>query len=281
METKRIILAAGLGLAAIIVFTQVRKLGTPPPAVETQVAAPVIQQVEYVDVLVAAKSLPLGGRITDSALKWKKWPAEALTPSFISNDTRPQAMVELDNAIVRSPIVEGEPINENKLVKAGDSGVMAALLKPGMRAVTTRISVDTAAGGFIQPGDHVDIILTRSIQQSRLGSSGTQTNERIFISDTIFENVLVLAIDQTFSSSADAGATVIGSTATFEMSPQDAELLQQSLAKGDLSLTLRGIVNSRASVRSTATRIKDTEDESSTLVVYRGGQPQQVAIRGQ
>ncbi len=281
METKRIILAAGLGLAAIIVFTQVRKLGTPPPAVETQVAAPVIQQVEYVDVLVAAKSLPLGGRITDSALKWKKWPAEALTPSFISNDTRPQAMVELDNAIVRSPIVEGEPINENKLVKAGDSGVMAALLKPGMRAVTTRISVDTAAGGFIQPGDHVDIILTRSIQQSRLGSSGTQTNERICISDTIFENVLVLAIDQTFSSSADAGATVIGSTATFEMSPQDAELLQQSLAKGDLSLTLRGIVNSRASVRSTATRIKDTEDESSTLVVYRGGQPQQVAIRGQ
>ncbi len=281
METKRIILAAGLGLMAIIVFTQVRKLGTPPPAVETQVAAPIIQQVEYVDVLVAAKSLPLGGRITDSALKWKKWPAEALTPSFISNDTRPQAMVELDNAIVRSPIVEGEPINENKLVKAGDSGVMAALLKPGMRAVTTRISVDTAAGGFIQPGDHVDIILTRSAQQSRLGSSGTQTNERIFISDTIFENVLVLAIDQTFSSTADAGATVIGSTATFEMSPQDAELLQQSVAKGDLSLTLRGIINSRARVRSTATRIKDTEDESSTLVVYRGGQPQQVAIRGQ
>ncbi len=280
MDTKRIILAAGLGLAAIVVFTQVRKMGTPAP-VKTEVAAPIIQQVEYVDVLVAAKSLPLGGRITDSALKWKKWPAEALTPAFISNDTRPQAMVELNNAIVRSPIVEGEPISENKLVKVGDSGVMAALLKPGMRAVTTRISVDTAAGGFIQPGDHVDVILTRSIQQSRLGSSGTQTNERIFIADTIFENVLVLAIDQTFSSSEKSGATVIGSTATFEMSPQDAELLQQSVAKGDLSLTLRGIINSRARVRSTATLIKDTEDTQSTLVVYRGGQPQQVAIRGQ
>ena len=281
MDTKRIILAAGLGIAALVVFTQVRKLGTPPPVEAPKAAAPIIQQVEYVDVLVAARSLPLGGRVSEDALLWKKWPAEALTPAFISNDTRPQAMAELQNAIVRSPIVEGEPINEGKLVKAGESGVMAALLKPGMRAVTTRISVDTAAGGFIQPGDRVDVILTRSIQQNRIGAAGTQTNERLFVSDTIFENVHVLAIDQTFSTSAEGGATVIGSTATFEMSQGDAELLQQSVAKGDLSLTLRGISNSRASGRSTAKIVKKREDEQSTLVVYRGGQPQQVAVRGQ
>jgi len=281
MDTKRIILAAGLGIAALVVFTQVRKMGTPPPAVETKAAAPIIQEVEYVDVLVAARSLALGTRVNADALQWKKWPAEALTPAFISNDTRPQAMVELDNAIVRSPIVEGEPINEGKLVKAGESGVMAALLKPGMRAVTTRISVDTAAGGFIQPGDRVDIILTRSIQQNSVGASAGQSNERLFISDTIFENVHVLAIDQTFSTSAEGGATVIGSTATFEMSQADAELLQQSVAKGDLSLTLRGITNSRARAHSSATLIKERENEQSTLVVYRGGQPQQVAIKGQ
>lgn len=279
MDTKRLLLIAGLGVAAIVVFTQARKLGTPA----TQpVAAPktIVQQVEYVDVLVAAQNMSLGSRITEESVKWKQWPAEALTPALISNDSRPQAIVELTSAIVRSPIVDGEPISESKLVKAGESGVMAALLKPGMRAVTTRISVDTAAGGFIQPGDRVDIILTQTVQPNRVGG-GAQNNQRVFIADTIFENVHVLAIDQTYSTSAEGGAAVIGSTATFEMSQEDAELLQQSVSKGDLSLTLRGITRSQVQGRSAATTEKKTQEQQSTLTVYRGGQPQQVAIRGQ
>ena len=199
---------------------------------------------------------------------------------MISNNVRPQAIEELERAIVRSPILEGEPISESKLVKAGSSGVMAALLKPGMRAVTTRISVDTAAGGFIQPGDRVDIILTQTVQPDQI-SSGRQTNQRLFIADTIFENVHVLAIDQTYSTGVEGGASVIGSTATFEMSQQDAELLQQSVSKGDLSLTLRGIVRSGVQAASAAKTEKKQVETESTLTVYRGGQPQQVAIRGQ
>jgi len=246
----------------------------------TQVAAPIIEKVEYVKVLVAAQNLPLGSRLNEAAFEWKQWPAEALSPAFISNDVRPSADAELLNAIVRSPIVQGEPINEGKLVKAGESGVMAALLRPGMRAVTTRISVDTAAGGFIQPGDRVDIILTQTVQRSRAGSNQTGGSQRVYISDTIFENVHVLAIDQTFATSAESGASKIGSTATFEMSQGDSELLQQAVAKGDLSLTLRGIRNSRAKAATTATLDKEEEDTQSILTVYRGGQPQQVAIRG-
>jgi len=279
MDTKRLILIAGLGAAALVVFTQAKKLGTPAPVVQQQTAAPVIQKVEYVKVLVAAQNLPLGSRLSEAAFEWKQWPAEAVSPAFISNDLRPNADAELLNAIVRTPIVMGEPINEGKLVKAGDSGVMAALLKPGMRAVTTRISVDTAAGGFIQPGDRVDIILTQTVQRARTG--GNQGgNQRVFISDTVFENVHVLAIDQTFSTSPESGAAKIGSTATFEMSQQDAELLQVAVAKGDLSLTLRGIRNSRAKGATTAKFKKEEKDEQSILTVYRGGQPQQVAIVG-
>ena len=278
MDTKRLILIAGLGVAALVVFTQAKKLGAPAPAAPVKVAAPVIQKVEYVKVLVAAQNLPLGSRLNEAAFEWKQWPAEAVSPAFISNDLRPNADAELLNAIVRSPLVQGEPINEGKLVKAGESGVMAALLRPGMRAVTTRISVDSAAGGFIQPGDRVDIILTQTVQRNRAGNN--QGNQRIYVSDTVFENVHVLAIDQTFSTSAESGATKIGSTATFEMSQTDAELLQQAVAKGDLTLTLRGIRNSRAAAPTTATFDKEEEDTQSTLTVYRGGQPQQVAIRG-
>lgn len=280
MDTKRLIMIAGLGAAALVVFTQAKKLGAPAPAAPVKAAAPVIQKVEYVKVLVAAQNLQLGSRLNEAAFEWKQWPAEAVSPAFISNDLRPNADAELLNAIVRSPIVQGEPINEGKLVKAGESGVMAALLRPGMRAVTTRISVDTAAGGFIQPGDRVDIILTQTIQRDN--SVNTQnSNQRVYVSDTIFENVHVLAIDQTFSTSAESGATKIGSTATFEMSQADSELLQEAVAKGDLSLTLRGIRNSRAKAPTTATFDKEKANETgSILTVYRGGRPQQVAIRG-
>ena len=281
MDTKRLILIAGLGVAAFVVFTQAKKLSAPAPVAPVKALQPVIQKVEYVKVLVAAQNLPLGSRLNEAALEWKQWPAEAVSPAFISNDLRPNADAELLSAIVRSPIVQGEPINEGKLVKAGESGVMAALLRPGMRAVTTRISVDTAAGGFIQPGDRVDIILTQTVQRQNRGLN-QRGNQRIYVSDTVFENVHVLAIDQTFSTSAESGATKIGSTATFEMSQADAELLQEVVAKGDLSLTLRGIRNSRAKAPTTATFDKEEQEDNtqSVLTVYRGGQPQQVAIKG-
>ena len=281
MDTKRLILIAGLGVAAFVVFTQAKKLSAPAPVAPVKALQPVIQKVEYVKVLVAAQNLPLGSRLNEAALEWKQWPAEAVSPAFISNDLRPNADAELLSAIVRSPIVQGEPINEGKLVKAGESGVMAALLRPGMRAVTTRISVDTAAGGFIQPGDRVDIILTQTVQRQNRGLN-QRGNQRIYVSDTVFENVHVLAIDQTFSTSAESGATKIGTTATFEMSQADAELLQEVVAKGDLSLTLRGIRNSRAKAPTTATFDKEEQEDNtqSVLTVYRGGQPQQVAIKG-
>ena len=281
MDTKRLILIAGLGVAAFVVFTQAKKLSAPAPVAPVKAQQPVIQKVEYVKVLVAAQNLPLGSRLNEAALEWKQWPAEAVSPAFISNDLRPNADAELLSAIVRSPIVQGEPINEGKLVKAGESGVMAALLRPGMRAVTTRISVDTAAGGFIQPGDRVDIILTQTVQRQSTGIN-QGGGQRVYVSDTVFENVHVLAIDQTFSTSAESGATKIGSTATFEMSQGDSELLQEVVAKGDLSLTLRGIRNSRAKAPTTATFDKEEQEDNtqSVLTVYRGGQPQQVAIKG-
>lgn len=274
MDKKRLLLAGGLAVAAIVVFTQVKRMGTPAPVQMTE--APVVEQVEYLDVLVAAEDVAFGSRISEESLQWKQWPAEAVNQEFISSDMRPGAVEELSGAVVRAAIYAGEPISEKKLVKAGDQGLMAALLKPGMRAVTTRISVDTAAGGFIQPGDRVDIIQTLELPRDR---TNTQTNKKLYIAKTVFENVHVLAIDQTFTVPEAGGATVIGSTATFEMSQGDAELLQQTIAQGDISLTLRGIVGGRAYSPSTA-RTKRNSGEVSSLTVYRGGEPQYVAIKG-
>lgn len=285
MDKKRIGLIAAMGIMAVLIFTQVRKLGTPPPAAPQQAQAPIVEPVKYIGVLAAASDIPLGSRITEDSFSWIDWPAEAVTAALITEESRPDAKTELAGAIVRSPIVEGEPINLIKLVQAGDSGIMAALLSPGMRAVTTRISVDTAAGGFIQPGDRVDVILREEFRikydEDEENSAGIR-RERMFIAKTLFDNVRVLAIDQTFSNEGDG--VVLGSTATFELSQEDAETLQEAEGTGDIYLTLRGITRSGATGKS-AVKSKLYDDvntgPSKELTIYRSGQPTRVAIQEQ
>ena len=281
METKRLLLIAGLVVAGVLVFTQARKLGTPTVVAAPVSEEPVAAQVEYVDILVATGEIPFGTRLNESHLKWLQWPAEVLSPEFISNQDRPQAMTELVGSVARSVIYENEPISERKLVKPGTQGLMANMINSGMRAVTTRISVDTAAGGFIQPGDRVDIILTTTVEQNP-NLQAVQSRQESFTANTIFENVRVLAIDQTFSTNSESGASVIGSTATFEMSQGDAEILQESVAQGDITLTLRpiGPIGTRDGKSHARVKQKKT-DQVSAMTVYRGGQATQVAVRGQ
>ena len=106
MDKRRTLLIVGLAVAAVVVFTQVKKLGTPNPVQQVAAPAQVIEKVKYVDVLVATTNMSLGSRVSDQSVKWKQWPAEALSPALISNDLRPQAIEELKGAIVRSPILE-------------------------------------------------------------------------------------------------------------------------------------------------------------------------------
>ena len=283
MDTKRIALIAAMGLMSVVIFTQVKKLGTPAPQVVQQ-PEKVVEKVKYVGVLAASQDLPLGSRIGEESFSWIDWPAEAVTPALITEDNRPDAKSELADSIVRSPIVEGEPVNLVKLIDPGNSGVMAALLKPGMRAVTTGISVDTAAGGFIQPGDRVDVILRESF---RINYGEDEENkpgirrDTLYEARTLFEDVRVLAIDQTYSNTPEGGATVIGSTATFELNQEDAETLQEAEGAGDIYLTLRGITRSGAKSRSA--RAQELYDEKTSsggeLTIYRSGQATRVAIQ--
>lgn len=286
MDSSKLIKVAILGGAALVLWFAIQKFAAPAPT--TNEVAPVVEQVEYVEVLTANANVPLGTRITADHLSWKPWPKENVQANLITNEEsdRPEAIQELEGSIVRAEIFEGEPINEAKLVRAGDSGVMAAMLSPGMRAVTTRISVETAAGGFIQPGDRVDIILTEkfNLQNNNNGNQAATriVRDEVTISNIMFENVQVLAIDQTYATDPEGAAFVIGSTATFELSPADATLLQEAQSSGEISLALRGLNASRMKAPSAAQRTVYEESAApSDLVVYRSGEPQRVAIRGQ
>src|ERR1017187_7475591 len=120
-----------------------------------------VAQLQTVDVLVAKSDIGLGQSVTAEDLQWQTWPAATASNSFIRRNERPDATTQIAGSIARAPFIAGEPIREAKLVKADGSGFMAAILPTGMRAVSTEISAETGAGGFILPNDRVDVLLTR------------------------------------------------------------------------------------------------------------------------
>jgi pilus assembly protein CpaB len=216
------------GIAALLAG----RSGAPP-----SVPAPVAQ-IETADVLVAGSEIGLGNKILAHDLRWQTWPAAAAGGAgFVRRSERPDAIDQLAGSITRSSFSAGEPIRESKLIKAGGSGFMAAILPPGMRAISVDISPETGAGGFILPNDHVDVILTR---RDRLAEKiiGVETHS----SEIVLADVRVLAIDQTVEEK-NGQRVVVGKTATLELTPRQAETLAVSRQTGTLSLALRSIAD--------------------------------------
>ena len=122
-----------------------------------------------------------------------------------------------------------------------------------------------------------DIILQETIQPN--GEVGSPTVPK-YIAGTIFENVTVLAIDQSFSNNPEGGAAIPGSTATLELSPRDAERVTVAQVRGDLSLVLRGYSGSSARAATRASTPANEEKVVPPLTIYRSGTAQSVAVRG-
>ena len=303
MNPARIIVICVAAVAAIGLALAVRAMGSPsnaPTAIATAAAVPARPMAK---VLVAAKDLQPGQRLTESDMAWKEWPADEVNPAFITDGSvplpsavteepsaaRPEGAVasvtrvaanlaagnsksDYAGSVVREPILAGEPIVSRKIVRAGDSGYMAAYLMPGMRAMAIRVTVETAAGGFILPGDRVDVLLTR---ETTLANMGAQEGERSkFASSTVMQNIKVLAIDQSTRADDDEQA-VVGATATLEVGPRDAEALALAKSEGELSLVLR----SYADTGGPSGRAAPVTRQASAIRIYRGGAPEVVVVQ--
>jgi len=199
-------------------------------------AAPVAQ-LPTVDVLVAKVDIGLGQSVSPENLQWQTWPAATASNNFIRRSERPEATNEVAGSIARAPFIAGEPIREPKLVKANGSGFMAAILPTGMRAISTEISPETGAGGFILPNDRVDVILSK--REKNPDRSGPAD---IVVSEIILANVRVLAIDQA-PKEKDGQSALVGKTVTLELKPEQAETLARSRQTGTLTLALRSIAD--------------------------------------
>ena len=230
MNTARIVvLTIALGAGGVAAYLA---SGTDKKTVASEPAA----QLPTVDVLVARADIGLGQSLKPDDLQWQTWPASSTGNNFIRRGERPDAATQVAGWIARAPFIAGEPIREQKLVRADGSGFMAAILPTGMRAISTEISPETGAGGFILPNDRVDVILSKR-------EKGTDKNgPDVINSEVILSNVRVLAIDQA-PKEKDGQNAVVGKTVTLELKAEQAETLARSRQAGTLALALRSLAD--------------------------------------
>ena len=234
MDRKKLVLLLGALIIAIGTAIAARSMFTGGGAPNAEAAVPTGPRV-----LVAKRALTAGTIITADALGFQPWPKELVQDAYFIDGEAD--MNKLLGTVVRYPITAGEPVTQGSLVAPGDRGFLAAALGPGMRAVTVPVSAKTGVGGFVFPGDHVDLMLTQTVQDKEGGSPLKAT-------ETILRNVRVLATDQSTEQEMVEGKTRVRtfSTVTLEVTPKMAEKIAVAQTIGTISLSLRSLADNSA-----------------------------------
>jgi len=236
MDRKKLVLLLGALIIAIGTALAARSMFADSAAPQAQ-ALPAEPQGPK--VLVAQRALPVGTIITADSVAFQLWPKEMVQDAyFIDGESD---MNNLLGTVVRHSITAGQPVTQGSLVAPGDRGFLAAALGPGMRAVTVPVSAKTSVGGFVFPGDRVDLVLTQTVKGSEEAALKT--------SETILNNLRVLATDQsTETTHTPDGKTVVRAfrTVTLEVTPKIAEKVAVAQTIGTLSLSLRSIADNQA-----------------------------------
>lgn len=201
------------------------------PAATVAAKAPV---VPHKSVLVARSAIARGQILKPADLGWEAWPDRAASGAYIIEGTKPATAFA--GWVAREPFVAGEPIIRAKIVAPGDRGFLAAVLRPGMRAVSVPITATSGISGFVFPGDRVDILITYPFATH--AAAGGEAQHRA--AETVLRDVRVLAIDQKLDSKSNEA--VLAHTATLEVTPKQSEIIAVASEMGKLSLSLRSLV---------------------------------------
>lgn len=210
-----------------------------------------VETIDTVEVLVSQEALASGTFLSLEQFSWTAFPADNIPESYL---TRADLAVEaethgntddpLSGAVIRGTLTEGEPLTVGQIIRPGDRGFLAAVLRPGKRAISVPVDATTGIAGFVFPGDQVDLLLTHEIE--------FPGNKSHFATETVLSDLRVLAVDQR-TDHADSGPA-LAKTATLEVSPSSAEVIAVALRMGRLSLALRSLATlSDAPVTATPT----------------------------
>jgi pilus assembly protein CpaB len=226
-----------------------RGLMTRPPQ-QVVVQAPAPPPPSSSAILVAAGDLPAGTLLLEEHLKWQPWPENSMGPNYIKQtDADIKSYV---GAVVRRGISAGQPIMPSLIVKPGDRGFLAAVLKPGMRAVSVGVTDVAGIAHLIMPGDRVDLLLTQTlVPVPGTEESGNQDRKG---AETVLENIRILAVDTVLDDVKEQA--IDGKTVTIEVTPKQAEMITIAVEIGRIAFSLRGLENNgfdRSIVATSAT----------------------------
>jgi pilus assembly protein CpaB len=227
--------------------------------------APVATQT----VVVAKTPLRFGAELNAGMLQEVAWPADARPVGAFS---KIEDLLTGGRRVVLAAIEENEPVLALKVTGAGQRATLSALVRPGMKAVTVRVNDVEGVGGFVLPGDHVDVVMTRQIDK------GAATTE------VILQNRRVLAIDQ--SADERAAKAAIAKSVTLEVETVEAQKVWLASSVGNLSLLLRK-AGETASAKTRKISLKDLENNepsdsgnvgTKTIVVTRASAKQEYTV---
>ena len=234
-------------------------------------------------MLVADTNLPAGTFVKPQHLRWRSWPTDDVPESYVLKGVRSDA--EMIGAVVRKRIAAGEPIIDGAVVKPNERGFLAAVLEPGMRAVSVPITPTSANSGLIFPGDRVDLILTQSLVTSEADGSVRR------VSETVLKDIRIIAMGtDTGDDPREGEANEKAKTATFEVTPRQAEEVALLTELGKISLSLRSLAAATPELAALSEVSELTWDRdvsrvlrsgrlSSRLLVLRGSDAQDVSVQ--
>ncbi|MEX0347199.1 MAG: Flp pilus assembly protein CpaB [Rhizobiaceae bacterium] len=206
---------------------------------QVQVPQDTEPKVEFNTIVVAKVPLRFGMELAQDQLTEIPWPTDALPEGAFQ---KVDQVLEKGSRVILSPVEMNEPLLISKLSGPGGRATLSNLLTPGMRAVTISVDEIAGVGGFIIPGDHVDIVLTRdagNIQETSEVATGAAGST--VTTEVVLENVKVLTVDQG-ADQRDTGPKVANSV-TVEVTSDGANKIALARTIGSLSLSLRSAVD--------------------------------------
>lgn len=219
------------------------------------VSAPVKAKPAALQVLVAKKNIPRGKFIKPQDLQWQPWPEGKLPASYAVKGKK--KIEDFVGSVVRSSILAGQPVTNDAVVKAGERGFLAAVLTPGMRAMSVKVGATSAIAGLVFPGDRVDLILSGKF---KIGDADKSERKLYRAAETILTNVRILALDQRTNDQKENNKQKgIPKTATFELTPKQVEMVAIARSIGGLSLSLRSLA--KEDIDGTRTEEQKKEEE--------------------
>lgn len=197
-----------------------------------------------IEILVANANLGIGRELQPGDLRWQKWPKASVFPGAIVREGDKTPEESLSGRLARD-IAKDEPLATSAMLAQSKGNLVAARLEPGMRAVTIEVEPSGIVGGFVGPGDRVDVILTYKMRV-RAESDDARVQEMLErnlderAAETILQNIQVLAVDQN-AERPEENKIKLGKTVTLAVTVQDAEKLSLAADMGELMLALRGV----------------------------------------